>query len=201
VLDVGAGTGRVALPLAADGHAVTALDIDAELLAELALRAGALPVETVVADASCFSLPGRQFALIVVPMQTIQLLGDRDGFFRSARAVLAPGGLVALALADELETFEGPLPSPDVGQDDGWRYVSQPTAVRPVDGVMRIERVRELVAPDGGRTTGGDVVELALVSAGELAAEAAPHGFTAERPRAVAPTEDHVGSTVVMLRG
>ena len=36
VLDVGAGAGRVALDLARAGHDVTALDLDAELLAELA---------------------------------------------------------------------------------------------------------------------------------------------------------------------
>ena len=38
-LDVGAGTGRVALDLARAGERVTALDLDAELLAELARRA------------------------------------------------------------------------------------------------------------------------------------------------------------------
>ena len=35
MLDVGAGAGRVALELARAGHDVTALDLDAELLAEL----------------------------------------------------------------------------------------------------------------------------------------------------------------------
>ena len=203
VLDVGAGTGRVALRLAAEGHAVTALDRDPELLATLAARARTrgLPIETVVADASSFSLPGRAFALVAVPMQTIQLLPDRDGFFRSARGVLAPGGLVALAIADTLETFEGALPTPDVGEHGGWRYISQPTAVRPVDGAMRIERVRHTLAPDGGRRTDGDVVELALVTADALAAEGARHGLAAEPPRTIAPTEDHVGSAVVLLRG
>ena len=39
VLDLGAGTGRVALDLAARGHDVTALDSDAGLLAALAHRA------------------------------------------------------------------------------------------------------------------------------------------------------------------
>ena len=41
VLDVGAGTGRVALDLAARGPRVTALDRDAELLAALRERAAA----------------------------------------------------------------------------------------------------------------------------------------------------------------
>src|SRR5690348_14622493 len=79
VLDVGAGTGRVTLELAAQGHEVVALDRDGALLAALAHRAAGLAVETVVADACDFDL-GRRFALIVVPMQTLQLLDRRAGF-------------------------------------------------------------------------------------------------------------------------
>src|SRR6185436_807784 len=78
VLDVGAGTGRVALDLARHGFAVTALDREPDLLAALGARAAAagLRVETVTADAQDFAL-GRRFALIAVPMQTVQLLPDR----------------------------------------------------------------------------------------------------------------------------
>ncbi|MEO8688852.1 MAG: class I SAM-dependent methyltransferase, partial [Solirubrobacteraceae bacterium] len=58
VLDVGAGAGRVALELARHGHAVTALDRDAALLAELEARAGAagLELRAEVADAAGFEL-------------------------------------------------------------------------------------------------------------------------------------------------
>jgi len=73
VLDVGAGTGRVALPLARAGHDVTALDREPELLEALATRAQGLPIATVVADAGDFALD-RRFGLVIVPMQTIQLL-------------------------------------------------------------------------------------------------------------------------------
>jgi SAM-dependent methyltransferase len=206
VLDVGAGTGRVALPLAADGHAVTALDRDGVLLAALAERAAAagVEVETVVADAADFELSG--FALVLVPMQTIQLLPGADaraGFFASARRALEPGGRVALALAETPEPFGpvGDLPEPDVGERDGWRFVSQPIAIR-VDGDRwRIERARILVAPDGTRSSEPDVVELAGLTADELAAEGAAQGFAAEPARSVPETEDHVGSQVVILRG
>ena len=76
VLDVGAGAGRVALELARAGHDVTALDLDAELLAELRARAQreGLQVRTEQADAAGFELSGPPFGLIAVPMQTIQLL-------------------------------------------------------------------------------------------------------------------------------
>jgi SAM-dependent methyltransferase len=203
VLDVGAGTGRVALHLARAGHDVTALDIDDELLAELRSRArhAGLHVPTIVADATAFDLQG--FALIAVAMQTIQLLGDRAGFFASARRAGAPGGLVALAVATELETFEGTshLPDPDVGERGGTRFVSQPTAVRAVPGATRIERLRLTIGPGGERSDAHDVIELAAVTVTELEAEGEAAGLRPEPARTIAPTLEHVGSEVVLLRG
>ena len=207
VLDVGAGTGRVALWLAGEGVDVTALDRDGTLLEALAGRAEAsgLAIETVRADAAGFELPAR-YALIAVPMQTLQLLPDeaaRDGFFASARRALVPGGLVAAAIADALEAFDehAALPSPDVGEADGLQYLSQPVAVRERPGAVRIERIRQVLAPDGSRTSEDDVIELRTLSADGLAAEAEPHGLVAEPPLEVPATLEHVGSTVVMLRG
>jgi len=207
LLDVGAGTGRVALRLALEGFDVTALDLDPELLAVLEQRAREAGVEiaTVRADAAAFELPAR-VALIAVPMQTLQLLPDADargGFFASARRALVPGGLVAIAIADELEPFEeqSALPAPDVGEADGLRYLSQPVAVRERPGAVRIERIRQVVSPDGTRTSEDDVIELRTLSADSLAEEAAPHGLAAELPLEIPATLEHVGSTVVMLRG
>jgi SAM-dependent methyltransferase len=206
VLDVGAGTGRIAIPLARAGHDVTALDVDEELLGELEQRAGGLAVETVAADAASFALE-RRFALVAVPMQTLQLLPDaaaRAGFFASAARALCPGGLVAAAIAEALEPFEASsfLPEPDVGEEGGVRYVSQPVAVRQSGNATRIERVRETIGRDGARASEDDVVVLAEVDAAGLAGEAAAAaGLRAERPRTIAPTDEHVGSTVVMLRG
>ena len=54
-----------------------------------------LTVTTVAADARDFDLGDRRFALVIVPMQTLQLLGGADGRARvpapRARAHLAPG--------------------------------------------------------------------------------------------------------------
>ncbi len=108
ILDVGAGTGRVTLDLARQGHRVTALDRDAELLAELEGRVAGMSVETVVADARGFELPQR-FGLCLVPMQTIQLLGGpegREAFLRCAKAHLRRGGLLAVALTSDLDPYE-----------------------------------------------------------------------------------------------
>ena len=201
VLDVGAGTGRVALDLARAGHEVTALDIDPDLLAELEARAEGLPVRTVVADAADFDVG--TFALVVVPMQTIQLLPERDGFFRSARRAVSPGGLVALAITETLESFEAEidLPPPDTGEADGWRFLSQPTAVRSVAEGTRIERLRHSIGPGGERATEPNTIVLAPVSADALAEEGEAAGLHRHDVLHIAPTPEHVGSEVVLLRG
>ena len=201
VLDVGAGTGRVALDLARAGHEVTALDIDPDLLSELATRADGLPVRTVVADAAEFDVG--TFALVAVPMQTIQLLPDRSGFFASARRAVAPGGLVALAIAEALESFEAEieLPPPDTGEAAGWRFLSQPTAVRQVAEGMRIERLRHTIGPAGERATEPNTIVLAPVTADGLIEEGEAAGLHRHATLHIAPTPEHVGSEVVVLRG
>ena len=204
VLDVGAGTGRVSLPLAEARHRVTALDIDPELLAALRERAQAAGVEvaTIVADARDFTLP-EPVSLIAVPMQTIQLLPERDGFFASARRALVPGGRVAIAIATDLEPYDGapPLPAPDLGEAGGWTYVSQPIAIR-IDGEqVLIERIRQVVGPADERDALKDVIALSIVTPGGLAEEAARHGLEAEELLHIPETPEHVASQVVVFRG
>ncbi|MCW2986511.1 MAG: methyltransferase protein [Conexibacter sp.] len=209
VLDVGAGTGRVALDLAARGFTVVALDSDAELLAALGERAAAagLTVDTVVGDARALSLGDRRFGLIAVPMQTLQLLGGADGraeFLRAARAHLEPGGVVAAALADALESFEGEidgLPDPDVATIDGITYTSLPLAVVDEGDHAAIHRLRQTSGDGATPREEHDVIRLARVGPAELAGEAEAHGLVAETARRIPATDVYVGSTVVILRG
>lgn len=206
VLDIGCGSGRVALDLARRGHAVVALDCDAELLAALADRSRALPVEVVCADAREFDLDRRDFGLVLVPMQTIQLLGGpegRRGLLRCAHAHMAPGAVLAAALADAFEGVDDQRrypPAPDVLEVDGVVYASRPVAVHEDDGRVAIERIRETVARDGRRTADGNVVRLDRLDAPTLEREGEDAGFTALPPRDVAATDEYVSSTVVVLR-
>jgi len=207
ILDLGAGSGRVALDLARAGHDVTALDLDPLLLAALRARAEAadLMLATVCADARDFTLE-RRFALVLAPMQTVQLLGGAAGrarMLRCAAACLAPGGLLACALADALEGFDAAHsepPLPDVLERDGWVYASQPVAVRADADGATIERVRQTVAPDGARTAEGDAVRLDRLDGDTLEAEGAAGGLRSAGRRFVEMTEEHVGSEVVLLR-
>ena len=138
ILDIGCGTGRVALDLANRGHELTGLDSDAELVHELSRRAHeqGLRVDAIVADARTFVLPDR-FSLAIAPQQVVQLLGGREGrvaFLRSARRVLKPDGVLAVALSDPAEAVpeeEVLPPLPDVLEIDGWVLSSRPLAMRP----------------------------------------------------------------------
>jgi SAM-dependent methyltransferase len=206
VLELGAGTGRVALDLADRGHRVTALDADAELLAELATRAtgGRLGVETVQADARRLGIE-RAFALVIAPMQFLQIVGGPGGraaVLRGVSRALVPGGAFAAALAalDEAvapEDAEPPLP--DVGEQDGWVFSSLPLDVRPEPGGVAVERLRQLVSPAGRLTEERHTQLLDSLSPEQLEREAVAAGLRPVAHHDIAPTPDHVGSTVVIL--
>jgi len=201
ILDLGAGTGRVSLELARAGHDVTALDVDAELLAALRERAGSLPVQTVVADARAFSLD-RRFALILAPMQTVQLLDGRvDDLMACVAAHLEPGGTFAAALANPPE-YEGDVrPLPDMREADGWLWSSQPIAVRRAPTGMVILRTRETVSPAGQRSVEDDEILLTRTLPEDVEASGARHGLRPLPRRTIPETDDYVGSEVVVLGG
>lgn len=206
ILEIGAGTGRVALQLARAGYELLALDLDAELLAELDHRANSLPLTTILADARDFSIPGRSFPLIIVPMQTIQLLGGEPGraaFLKTARRHLRPGGTLGIALTEDLEEFawqDGDAePMPDIVELDGAVYCSQPTAIRRQGAGFVLERTRETVHPSGERATTEDRIALDCLSTERLLQEASRADLRELATRRIAPTLEHVGSEVVML--
>jgi len=203
VLDVGAGTGRVTCDLAAQGVDVVALDREAALLAALEHRVAGLAVETLQADARDFAL-ARPVSLIVVPMQTLQLLGGRAGreaFLRCAWTHLRPGGWVAAALADAMDCFddEHDVPPPPAVLDvAGVRYASQLIGVVEEGGRAALRRRREISGPT--RRVEDVVVLLDRVSAEQVAAEAAEIGFLSEPHLLVPESEQYLGSTIVVLR-
>jgi SAM-dependent methyltransferase len=217
ILDVGAGSGRVALHLARAGHQVIALDRDRQLLDALSERANGFSVRTVCADARSFALPERQPALCLAPMQTIQLLGgsaQRTEFLRRAHAHLKPGGLLACAIVTDLQSYDctsGPAPRPDIARADDLLYVSYPISVRVLRERIVIERDRLVIKADEELSDDAlasrsplrrthSTIELDRLSPRQLEREACAVGFRPEPLRRIAMTEDHVGSEVVMLR-
>jgi len=155
VVDLGAGTGRVALHLAARGNRVLAVDRDPVLLDALAERATerGLPVRTACCDVRDLDLPGR-YALILAPMQLLHVLGGSDGrraaLTRIAAHLEPDGRFVAALLDDDYEVGAGsPDPLPDVREVDDWVYSSEPTEIRISPGSIQMHRRRQRVAPDG----------------------------------------------------
>jgi SAM-dependent methyltransferase len=205
VLDVGAGTGRVTLDLASRGVAVVALDVDAALLQALEHRAAGRSVETIVADARQFRLRCA-CSLVLVPMQTLQLLGGPGGraaFLGRALAHLKPGGLVAAALADAMDCFDDEHdtpPPPDARDIGAVRYSSQLVGVVDRGDRAAIHRRRQIAGPGERRESYEVVVELDRVSADEVAREAGRLGFINEPHLSVPETKRYLGSTVVVLR-
>lgn len=205
ILDIGAGTGRVALDLARRGRRVIALDRESSLLAALRLRADGLEVETHCADARSFQLPhGERIGLCIAPMQTVQLLGPdgRTSFLRSARAHLVSGGLLACALVtDDLEPFDcadgGIGPTPEICEIAGTLYRSQATRVHAGRNRIAIERHRSV---GDSPLIERDLIALDRIGVAELEREGSALGLTPEPVRHIPTTADHAGSAVVMLR-
>jgi SAM-dependent methyltransferase len=206
ILDVGAGTGRVALDLARRGYAVTAVDVDPELVHELGARARrrGLRVRAAVADARSFAL-GQEFALAIAPMQVVQLLGGERGrraALGSIRRHLKRGGIFAAALADPFEGIpagEVLPPLPDIRETDGWVYASTPLAVRRQQTTAAIDRHRQSISPAGEISERVATIQLDLVSADRLEAEAVDCGFAARERGWIPESAEWTGSSVVML--
>ncbi len=202
VLDLGCGTGRVALHLARHGHRVLGLDRDASLLAAFAERVGELPAEAEAGDARDFDL-ALKFGCVLAPMQLIQLLGNGEERLRCLRRIdahLRPSGLAALAIVEELPvaTMSSP-PLPDAREVDGWVFSSLPVDAIVDSGAIRVRRLRQTVSPAGELSEETDEVRLQVLDAAGLEAEATAAGLRAAGRREIAATADHVGSTVVLL--
>lgn len=204
VLDLGCGSGRVAIHLARLGHEVTGVDTDAGLIAELSRRAQelGLPVETVLADAREVRIDER-FGLVLAPMQLIQMLPSASGrreMLATIAAHLAPGARAALALVEpDIGEVDADPPLPDVREVDGWIYSSLPVAILDTGDRITVRRLRQTVSPAGELADEVDEVVICAIGSDELAAEAREVGLRPVDRFPVPPTEDHVGSTVLVL--
>jgi len=206
VLDLGAGTGRVALHLAARGHEVVAVDSDAGLLAVLRERARerGFKVEAVHADVRTLDLPGRRFPLAIAPMQLLHMLGGSESrrlALAAAAAHLEPAGLFAAAVLAEPLPPSGPTEGlPDVREVGGWVHSSLPLEVRVDGGAIEIVRLRQLVAPDGTMTEEVDVTRVDRLPAGVIEGEARTAGLNLVGSESIPETDEHVGSIALLLQ-
>jgi SAM-dependent methyltransferase len=202
--ELGAGTGRVSLHLAALGRPVVAVDCDAALLSALERRAEAAGLEVGVqhSDASELRAP-EPLAAVIAPMQFLQLLPPqaRARVLEAVARALRPGGRLAAAILGE-ETPAGPgaaKPLPDVREVEGWIHSSLPLDVRAEPDGLLIRRLRQTVSPRGELSDEVDETRLWRLEAGRLEAEAAEAGLAAIARVGVPPTRDHVASQIVVV--
>jgi SAM-dependent methyltransferase len=204
VLELGAGSGRVALHLARAGHEVIAVEREPRLAAELEARAEGVPIRVIAGDLA--ELEPSQARLAIGPLQVIQLLTpeQRAHALRALAGALAGGGRCALALVDEDTLVEhgtaAPAPvRPDMREIDGWVYSSEPLWVQVSDEVLRMRRLRERVSPSGDlvRKVHDDVLH--RLSPGQLESEAREAGMAAAERRRIDPSTYEAGSVVVVL--
>jgi trans-aconitate methyltransferase len=97
-LELGIGTGRIALPLSRRGVAVHGIDVSPAMIAELRTQPGAHAIGVTVGDFAHAEV-GRTFRLAYLLRNTITNLTTQDeqvDCFRNAAAHLEPGGLFVI---------------------------------------------------------------------------------------------------------
>jgi SAM-dependent methyltransferase len=206
ILELGCGTGRVVIHLAkATERLVVGLDRDDDLVAAVWERAHGHSGDAEIGDVRGFELYF-EFQLVLAPMQLIQLLEGRTDRICCLSCVadhLLPGGVAAFALVEEIPRIPpgGAEPQlPDVGQVDDWVYSSLPLEPEVGSDSIVLRRLRQTVAPSGELSEELNEVELQMLSAETLEAEAVEMGLRPCGRRQIPSTEAHVGSTVVLLQ-
>jgi SAM-dependent methyltransferase len=212
VLELGCGTGRVALHLAEAGLDVVALDSEPALLDGLAERARTrgLEIQTVLGDARALAQLDRldrEFAAVLAPMQLVHVVGGEEGrkaLLDGAAARLPSGGVLAAAVLDEDALAVASRPDlpllPDVREVGGWVYSSQPLDVVALGGDgIEIRRLRQTVSPAGELRDEPHSIRLDALTAGRFEAEAKAAGLHPQQRIEIAATNDHVGSTICVL--
>lgn len=93
-LELGIGTGRIAIPLAAAGVPIHGIDLSDAMLARLRAKPGAEPIDVTQGDFATTRVPGT-FSLAYLVFNTIMNLTSQDeqvACFANVAAHLAPGG-------------------------------------------------------------------------------------------------------------
>jgi SAM-dependent methyltransferase len=197
ILEIAAGSGRVAIPLAEAGYEVTAVDIDPAMLARAEAAAkeagpeiGAL-LHCVEADLIGLKLPGgARFHLAILALNSILLLQTRDmqqAALESMARHLEPGGLavvdVWLPSADELSRYDGRIGLEYVRDDpDSGLLITKTAAAQhePATGHISLTAIYEEGEQGGTPRRWVREDRLRLLNADELRAMAESAGLEVE---------------------
>jgi SAM-dependent methyltransferase len=145
ILELCAGSGRISIPLAAAGHAVTAVDHDPDMLdraraeweSHSARKAGGGTLTLIEHDVTLLDLPDR-FDLVILALNSLLLLDGRDAQLAALRTMarhVAPDGTVVIDVwlpgAADLELYDGRVILDWVRRDhDRQEWVAKLTSAR-----------------------------------------------------------------------
>jgi len=149
ILELGAGTGRVLVPLAAAGHDIVGLDRSPQMFAVAEAKlaqnpAAAAHARLVEGDMTEFDLRQR-FAQVIVPARAFQHLiapAQQRAALRCIRRHLAPGGHLILDLFDpKFELLFGsgqaPLPSREARDPHSGHLIRRTNMSRLTDPILQ----------------------------------------------------------------
>ncbi len=175
VLELGCGTGRIALPLARAGLTVTGVDLSSGMLDVARAQSDGLPLTFVEADLRTFRVR-RKFATVLVPfgtMQHMETARDVADAMATVKRHLALGGIAIIDIENPRPEDLEPGPQPLVAHwTRAWEggHVTKLVAVepRPAEGVRYVTFHYDVQPPDGGLRRVSHEFLLRLITAGEL---------------------------------
>jgi SAM-dependent methyltransferase len=149
ILELGIGTGRLALPLVERGFAVSGIDASAAMVARLRAKPGAERVRVAMGDFADVPIDGR-FALVFVAFNTFFALSSQDDQLRCfagvAERLAADGVFVIEVYVPDLSRFDRGQRVGTVGMSPDTVYLESSLH----DPVAQRVRSRHLVITDAG---------------------------------------------------
>jgi SAM-dependent methyltransferase len=195
ILELGVGTGRLAVPLAAAGWPVTGVDADPAMLVRARARAATGGPEAgsrlrlIEADAVAVRLADR-YRMAFIALNTLLVLGDRGAQAAAVRTLaehLEPGGLAVVDVwlpdADDLARYDGRLILEYVRTDPetGRTVVKTGAATHhPATQTVNLTTLYDEVVPGAAPTRWLRTDRIRLVGADELRAFAEQAGLDVE---------------------
>jgi SAM-dependent methyltransferase len=160
ILELMSGSGRLTVPLAAAGHQVTGVDLDAAMLARARTAADAAGaevaarIELVEGDARSIRLAGDcRFRLAAIPLNSIFLAASRSdqaAVIVTLAKHLAPGGIAVIDAwlpgPEDLARFDGRLVLEWVREDPETSHTvtkSGSAVYEPATGIVRLTTIFE----------------------------------------------------------
>ena len=160
VLELGIGTGRIAIPMAERNFHIVGVDIAEKMVSRLRDNLATVPdrIHAVYGDVRALPLADDSFSAVIA-VHVFHLLDDTNACIREARRVLSPGGRLLFGGEQRLLRYVGEVLSERYGVEEDIIAMLVDAGIRLPDQA-KVERQ----AVDGIRRMGGDLKQLPPVA-------------------------------------